>query len=46
MSLGTAEIDCAVSPPLSGAMEDYSIVQGLTSNIVKARTAAELKAQL
>ena len=28
MSLGTAEIDCTVSPPLSGAMEDCSIVRG------------------
>ena len=28
MSLATAEIDCTVSPPLSGAMEDCSIVQG------------------
>jgi len=28
MSLATAEIDCMVSLPLSGAMEDCSIVQG------------------
>jgi len=28
MSLATAEIDCTVSPPLSGAMEDCSIVRG------------------
>ena len=28
MSLATAEIGCTVSPPLSGAMEDCSIVRG------------------
>jgi len=28
MSLATAEIDCTVSPPLSGAMEDCSIARG------------------
>ena len=29
MSLATAGIDCTVSPPLLGAMEDCSIVRGL-----------------
>jgi len=28
MSLATAGIDCTVSPPLLGAMEDCSIVRG------------------
>jgi len=28
MSLATADIDCTVSPPLSGAMEDCSIARG------------------